>query len=120
MGLAVDTPTRAPPAPADPSSPAGAEASAGRPDITDSASATSSTVAAIGPDSAMRPQLSPARVVGTTPEPGLMVTRPQAAAGMRSEPIPSSPTANGTIPEAKIGRASCRGREEGAGGRGEG
>src|SRR5699024_4902643 len=36
----------------------------------------------------------------TTPGPGLMVARPQAAAGMRREPMPSSPTARGTIPEA--------------------
>ncbi len=43
------------------------------------------------------PSLTPA---GTTPVPGLMVTRPQLAAGMRREPMPSLPRAIGTMPAA--------------------
>ncbi|MCY1384729.1 hypothetical protein D9M69_730220 [compost metagenome] len=37
--------------------------------------------------------LSPA---GTSPRPGLRPTRPQAAAGIRTEPPPSDPGANGS------------------------
>ncbi len=55
---------------------------------------------ASGPFSA-RPNQSPSPIpAGTTPWPGLTVTRPQLAAGMRSEPIPSLPSASGTIPAA--------------------
>ena len=41
--------------------------------------------------------LSPA---GTSPRPGFSPTRPQAAAGMRTEPPPSLPGAKGTSPAA--------------------
>ena len=94
IGLATDRPIRVP------SGTSVGEASSGRPAMTDRARATSATVLASGPDSASPPQFPALNRVGTTPVPGLMVTRPQAAAGMRSDPMPSSPIASGTIPEA--------------------
>ena len=41
----------------------------------------------------------------TRPREGLRPTRPQAAAGMRSEPPPSLPWATGTIPAATAAAA---------------
>ena len=55
---------------------------------------------ASAPFSAMPDQLSAPISAGTTPRPGFRVTRPQAAAGSRSEPMPSLPCASGTDPEA--------------------
>ncbi len=60
----------------------------------------SSTVVASGPFSDMPNQSPSLMPAGTTPWPGLMVTRPQLAAGMRREPIPSLPRASGTNPAA--------------------
>ena len=51
---------------------------------------------AIGPFSPIELQLSPPSSAGTSPNPGLMPTRPHAAAGTRIEPRPSLPCASGT------------------------
>ena len=59
-----------------------------------------STVVARAPLTAMPDQSSNPMSAGTTPRPGLSVTSPQAAAGSRSEPMPSLPCASGTEPEA--------------------
>lgn len=64
--------------------------------ITPSSKAASATVVVSGPFSARPPQLSAPIWAGTTSGPGLMVNRPHAAAGMRSEPSPSFPSATGT------------------------
>ncbi len=64
------------------------------------ASARSATVVASAPFSAMPDQESAPSCAGTTPRPGLRVTRPHAAAGSRSEPSPSLPWASGTPPDA--------------------
>ena len=64
------------------------------------ASARSATVVASAPLTAMPDQSSAPIPAGTTPRPGLSVTSPQAAAGRRSEPMPSLPWASGTLPEA--------------------
>ena len=68
-------------------------------------SAASATFLAIGPATP-----SPARVAkpgpaGTRPRDGLTPTRPHAAAGMRTEPPPSEPGANGSIPDATAAAA---------------
>ena len=64
------------------------------------AMARSATVVARAPLTAMPDQSSAPIPPGTTPRPGLSVTSPQAAAGSRSEPMPSLPWAIGTEPEA--------------------
>ena len=38
--------------------------------------------------------------VGSTPQPGLKPTQPHSAAGMRTEPAVSVPSASGTMPAA--------------------
>jgi hypothetical protein len=48
----------------------------------------------------MPDQSSAPMPAGTTPRPGLRVTSPHAAAGSRSEPMPSLPWASATAPEA--------------------
>src|SRR5688572_9943751 len=70
-----------------------------------SSSAASPTVRASGPTTS-----SPARLVrpdaaGTRPREGFTPTRPQAAAGMRIDPPPSEPGANGSIPDATAAAA---------------
>ena len=80
-------------------------ASSGRPASTDSISAQSATVVASGPFSAMSNHEPLPRSAGTTPSPGLMPTRPQHAAGMRIEPMPSLPCATATMPAATAAAA---------------
>ncbi len=63
-------------------------------------SRASPTVVARGPFSES-PNQSPSPIpAGTSPCPGLMVTSPQFAAGIRRDPMPSLPRAIGTIPAA--------------------
>ena len=75
-------------------------ASPGSSAITERTSAASATVVARGPFSAMPYQSLGPSWAGTRPLPGLSPTRPQLAAGMRIEPIPSAACATGTTPEA--------------------
>src|SRR5215831_6971428 len=71
------------------------------PASTSIATATSATLAAIGPY-ALHPyqcsSMPPA--TGTVPRPGLKPTTPQFADGMRIDPPPSEPRASGTRPAA--------------------
>src|SRR5688500_12751986 len=68
--------------------------------MTERSSAASATVVASGPCS-VKPNQSPAAInAGTNPNPGLIPNRPQQAEGMRIDPRPSFPTANGTMPAA--------------------
>src|SRR4051794_31394546 len=60
------------------------------------ARATSATVVPRAPFTAMPDQSSKPSSAGTTPRPRLSVTRPQAAGGVRSEPLPSFAGAGGT------------------------
>ncbi len=68
--------------------------------MTESSRAASATVVVSGPFSAKPNQEPLPSSLGTTPEPGLMPTSPQHAAGIRMEPMPSLPCAAATIPEA--------------------
>lgn len=68
------------------------------PAVTSSSSAASPTVRASGP-STVRPWNS-SPPVGMRPRWGLMPTRPVHAAGMRTEPAPSEPSAPATMPAA--------------------
>src|SRR5690606_6645948 len=99
-GLRRDTAIRRVPGPASGAAASPASDGVPVPDRTASISRVSSTVVASGPFSD-RPNQSPSPMpAGTTPRPGLMVTRPQFAAGIRSDPMPSLPSARGTIPAA--------------------
>ena len=69
--------------------------------------ARSATVVASAPFTAMPDQSSNPMSAGTTPRPGLSVTRPQAAAGRRREPMPSLPWASGTLPGGDRRRAAA-------------
>ena len=65
------------------------------------ASAASATVLAMGPEAVRPCQCAPAPPgSGTNPGVGFTPTRPQQAAGMRSDPPPSEPSASGAMPDA--------------------
>src|SRR5947209_13636701 len=68
--------------------------------MTSSTSALSAQVRASAPNTLKPSQLSPAGWVDTRPRVGFIPTSPQAAAGMRIDPPPSDPVANGTSPAA--------------------
>ena len=72
----------------------------GRAASTESMSAASATVVASGPFSLMPSQASTPISCGTRPAPGLSPKRPQLAAGIRIEPMPSLPCAIVTNPDA--------------------
>src|SRR6476469_8073401 len=75
-------------------------ARSGRAASTDSASAASPTVVASTPFSTIPDQESTPTSAGTVYRPGLIPKTPQQAAGMRTDPSPSSPCATGTNPAA--------------------
>ena len=62
--------------------------------------AASATVRAIGPGTARPASLSTPEPAGTSPRDGFSPTRPHAAAGIRIDPPPSDPGANGSSPAA--------------------
>ena len=96
--------------------PAPASGAGSSPARTACATARSATVVARAPFSAMPDQLSAPISAGTTPRPGLSVTSPQAAAGRRSEPMPSLPWASGTQPAATAAALPPELPRRGAGG----
>src|SRR3989440_3551591 len=70
------------------------------PCIASSSSALSATVRASGPYVLRPSQCSPSGIFDTRPRVGFIPTRPQHAAGIRIDPPPSEPVANGTRPAA--------------------
>src|SRR5262249_59479368 len=69
--------------------------------MTDSMSATSDTVRAIGPDTASESHASSRGYTGTRPGVVRNPTTPQNAAGVRREPPRSEPWASGPMPVAR-------------------
>ena len=68
--------------------------------IPSSSRAASVVVRASGPATTRPPRDSIPLPAGTSPRDGFSPTSPQAAAGMRMDPPPSEPGANGSIPLA--------------------
>src|SRR5580700_9821419 len=72
------------------------------PAITLSSKATSGTLRAMGPETAMVDQESPPAACATRPGAVRNPTTPQNAAGLRKEPPLSLPSAIGSIPHARL------------------
>ncbi len=83
-----------------PGSPSAVGTRGSGPAITDSSSARSPTVRAIGPDVEVVSQWFSFGQVGTRPRLGRNPTTPQNDAGLRRLPPMSDPSASGTIPDA--------------------
>ena len=88
-----------------PGSPSASGTLGSGPASTESSSARSSTVRAIGPPTDVVSHRLPVGQVGTRPSDGRRPTTPQNDAGLRSEPPMSEPSASGTMPAARAAAA---------------